>query len=156
MSSTPYVLLIPFQLDIKISFLSKSRRKLKHTDCFNSPAFIELFKKLRLEGEGSDLNNQPGSNSTVDNIVLQDSTTPSSCDHTTGQAGVPNHTLPKPPRVTLPAENTSPTATVTSGTDRKSRKKFYVVTCGRRTGVFDNWSVIFISSQLLLNPSFLF
>lgn len=154
MSSTPpYVLLIPLRLDIKIYFFSKARRKLKHTDCFNSPAFIELFKKLRLEGDGYDLNKQPGSNSTVDNIVLQDSTTPSSCDHTTGQA---NHTLPKPPRVTLPAENTAPTATVTNGTNRKSRKKFYVVTRGKRTGVFDNWSVIFISSQLLLNSLFLF
>ena len=58
------------------------------------------------------------------NVVLQVSTSQASRNNATAQA------RPMPP-----AQNMTPT----SQAKYSKKRKFYVVTRGRRTGVFDNW-----------------
>ena len=77
----------------------------------------ETFVNLNLP------NATDGSGSSVESVVTEDSTIQSSSDDTTTKTG--SH----------PAENMPPT----SPTNRTSPRKFYVVTRGKRTGVFDNW-----------------
>ena len=55
--------------------------------------------------------------------------------NTIAKAQAPNQTIPKLPQVMPPAENMTPASR------GNCKKKFYVVTRGRRTGVFDNWQV---------------
>ena len=151
-------------MQLKYILCSKSRYKCKHTDCFNDPAFIELFSKLRVD---ADCLNKPnpapkpspssqvglatppdtsinlpytvdGSSSTLVDEgntvqVLHDSTREGSCN-STPQARVPIPGVPAHPLVTAPAESMT-----SSGASYRKKKKFYVVTRGRHTGVFDNW-----------------
>jgi hypothetical protein len=49
----------------------------------------------------------------------------------------PIRSVPKYPQATTSAQNTTPTTS--SRANRGKKHKFYVVTRGRRTGVFDNW-----------------
>jgi hypothetical protein len=95
------------------------------------------------------------------------STVVGSCNGTTAQALAPIQSVPEHPRVSPPAENTTsvfehsratppaesmthvpehpraapPAGSMTpnSRANRKNKKKFYVVTRGRRTGVFNSW-----------------
>ena len=143
---------------------SESHYNPKNTDCFNDPAFIELFSRLRVNADRFNLDkpnpspkpspssqvglatppdtsiNLPdidvstvvGESNTV--LVLHDSTKQGSCD-STPQALAPILGVPACPLVLAAAENKTPT----SGASRSKKKKFYLVTRGKRTGMFNNW-----------------
>jgi hypothetical protein len=138
---------------LKFFLCSKSRYKPKFTDCFNDPAFLKLFseqlsldtKRLNEARSGPNASslqdglatpptdftelpdNLDGSNHPVvgeGNIVFQDSTMEASHDNATAQA---------------PAMLSASNMTPISQPKRSKKHKFYVLTRGRRTGVFDNW-----------------
>ena len=150
--------------DLLKIYVLRSKSRSKYTDCFNDPAFIRLFSHLRVNADRFNLekpNPLPSSQvglatppdtpiiilpETIDGStvagegntvpVLHDSTKQGSCD-STSQAPAPIPSVPAHPLVLVAAENK--TTTPTSGVSRRQNKKFYVVTRGKRTGVFNNW-----------------
>lgn len=70
----------------------------------------------------------------------RDSTKQESSDLTAPQAPAPIAGVSAHPLVPVAAENkTAGSSSRTDGASRSQKKKFYVVTCRKRTGVFNNW-----------------
>lgn len=155
--------LFKFIYDLLKIYDLRSKSRSKYTDCFNDPAFIRLFSHLRVNADRFNLDKPnplpssqvglatppdtpiklpeiidgstvAGEGNTVP--VLHNSTKQGSCD-STPQALAPIPGVPAHPLVPVAAENK--TTTPTSGASRSQKKKFYVVTRGKRTGVFNNW-----------------
>jgi hypothetical protein len=116
---------------LKYILCSKSRYKPKHTDCFNDLAFIKLFsEQLCLDTKKiNEANSGPSAGSSFQDGLATPPTDftelpmEASRDNATAQARA------------MPSANMTPTSTP----QRSKKRKFYVVTRGRRTGVFDNW-----------------